>query len=238
MDSPNNQKGANMKINHLVLISSCCVPLMGCAYRGAVYSEYEQVALDVRSSAASSAPVQVNLGYDRGVFTYVPKQNGETNSTQGEAVSVVSWNNICTELNPMRQSTNSVLKVDAGFISGVAADVVSAPEGSSVTIVAPSLTNTVAVSGSPGERIAAATAAFAPATIAPVSSSLQARRVALIKQLAAFGTDGAKANQVLQAAGFPTVAPNKAISEVQDRIVAAQSEEAVKKLEDAFNQVK
>ncbi len=150
-----------MKHINLIIFCVCSVFSASCAYRGAVYSDYNQVGLDIRTSQASGAPVQVNFGYDQGVFAYVPKQNGETNSTQGEAVSVISWNNIATELNPTQTSTNSVLRVDAGFISGIAADVVSAPAGSSVTIVAPNLTNTVSVQGSPGGRIAAATAAFA-----------------------------------------------------------------------------
>jgi hypothetical protein len=150
-----------MKILILFVVSVCLTVLTGCAYRGAVYSEYEQLALDIRSTAASSAPVQVNFGYEQSVFAYVPKQNAGSNSTQGEAVSVISWNNIATELNPTQISTNSVLRVDAGFISGIAADVASAPSNSTVTIVAPNLTNTVSVTGSAGERISAATTAFA-----------------------------------------------------------------------------
>jgi hypothetical protein len=227
-----------MKYKNLILVCFGCQLLMGCTYRGAVYSEYEQVALDVRSSAASSAPVQVNFGYDRGVFAYVPKQNGSSNSTQGEAVSVVSWNNIATELNPTQTSTNSVLRVDAGFISGIAADVVSAPSNCSVNIVGPDLTNTVDVSGTPGERLAAAVTAFAPANLIVVPPDIQARRVALVKLLGTFPKDGAKANQVLVAAGFSAVTAKQAIGELQGRIVEAQTDDAVKNLEDAFNKVK
>jgi hypothetical protein len=145
-----------MKHIHSIIFCACSIFSSGCAYRGAVYSEYNQVALDIRASQASGAPVQVNFGYDQGVFAYVPKQNGDTNATQGEAVSLVSWNNLATELNPTQISTNSVLRVDAGFISGIAADVASAPSSSSITIVAPNLTNTVSVTGNSGDRIAAA----------------------------------------------------------------------------------
>jgi hypothetical protein len=226
-----------MKHTHLIIVCACSVFSAGCAYRGAVYSEYEQVALDIRTTAASSAPVQVTFGYDQGVFAYVPKLNADTNSTQGEAVSVISWDNIGAELNPTKTGSNSVLMVDAGFISGIAADVVSAPDGSSVTILAPNLTNTVSISGDPGDRIAAATAAFAPATIHALPASLQTRRVALAKRLGKFPTDGIKANQVLVAAGFPPVPADHAIAALQDRIEAAQSDQAVKTLEDAFNKV-
>jgi hypothetical protein len=227
-----------MKPFNVIVIFAYSILTTSCAYRGAVYSEYEQMALDIRASAASGSPVQVNFGYDQGVLAYVPKQNNDTNSTQGEAVSLISWNNIATELNPKKVSTNSVLRVDAGFISGVAADVVSAPPNIQVTIVAPNLTNTVSTSGSIGERIAAATTVFEPATIQVVDQGVQSRRVALAKALATFPADGTKANQVLAAAGFPTVPASQANDELQDRILAAQSDATVKILEDAFNKVK
>jgi len=100
------------------------------------------------------------------------------------------------------------------------------------------LTNTVLVQGSPGERISAATAAFAPASLQVVSRDIQARRVALAKQLGTFPSDGSKANQVLHVAGFPNVKGDQANAVLQDCIVEAQSEEAVKHLEDAFNKIK
>lgn len=149
-----------MKRTHLLIVCVCSVLSAGCAYRGAVYSEYEQTALDIRTTAASSAPVQVNFGYDQGVLAYVPKLNATTNSFQGEAVSVISWDNIGLELNPTQTGSNSLLMVDAGFISGIAADVASAPEFTTVTILAPDLktttTNEISVSSSAGDRISAA----------------------------------------------------------------------------------
>lgn len=207
----------------------------GCSYRGAVYSEHQQLALDIRASAASGSPIQVNFGYDRGVFAYVPKQNAGTNSAQGEAVSVVSWNNIATELNPTKTSSNSVLRADAGFITGVAADVVSAPAASTVTIVAPNVTNTVSVADSPGERIAAAAAAFAPATIHVLPTSLQARKVALQKRLAGLASDGEKAAKILADAGGPVVSADQAVQSLQVYIAEASTEDKVKALEDSFN---
>jgi hypothetical protein len=155
-----------MKLFQLILASLCAISLTSCAYRGAVYSEYQQFDLDIRATttSSSSAPVEVNLGYDRGVFAYVPKQNAETNSTQGEAVSLISWNNTGTSINPFGKGTN-LLTVDAGFITGVAADVVTAPTNCTVNIVAAGLTNTIIAYGSPGDRIATASAMFlSPAT--------------------------------------------------------------------------
>ena len=53
---------------NLLLACACLVLPTGCAYRGAVYSEYSQVGLDIRTTQASNAPIMVNFGYDRGVF--------------------------------------------------------------------------------------------------------------------------------------------------------------------------
>ena len=64
---------------------------------------------------------------------YVPKRNADANSTQGEAVSVISWNNLASQANPTK-TTESLLKVDAGFISGIAANVASVPAGTTVKI--------------------------------------------------------------------------------------------------------
>src|SRR5207249_9774961 len=97
----------------LVITSLCTVMVGGCAYHGAVYSEYSQFALDVRSTAESSAPIKIDLGYDRGVLAYVPKLKSKT----GEACSVISWQNIGSSIAPSSLGTKSVLNVDAGFIS-------------------------------------------------------------------------------------------------------------------------
>lgn len=134
----------------------------GCAYHGAVYSEYSQVALDIRSTAASSAPIKVSFGYDRGVLAYVPKLNG----TNGESCSVISWQKIGSTMMPARTGSNSVLRVDAGFISGTAADVASAPDDCKVVILPPraeegvqaekGASYSVETKGGAGERIARA----------------------------------------------------------------------------------
>lgn len=156
-----------MRLIQLIQAGLCVFCLTGCAYRGAVYSEYQQFDLDIRATttSSSSAPIDVNLGYDLGIFAYVPKQNAETNSTQGEAVSLISWNNIASSINPSGTSSNSLLKVDAGFITGIAADVVTAPTNATVYIVAPGLTNTIQTVGGAGDRLTAATAVFAAAAV-------------------------------------------------------------------------
>src|SRR5437867_12266422 len=117
-------------MKRLPLISASLVLIMtaGCAYHGAVYSEYSQLALDVRSTAESSAPIKVSFGYDRGVVAYVPKLKAKT----GEACSIISWQNIGSTVSPSQLGTQSVLRVDAGFISGTAANVASAPSDATV----------------------------------------------------------------------------------------------------------
>lgn len=150
----------------------------GCHYRGAVYSEYNQTALDIRAQQASSSPIQVNFGYDRGVFAYVPKRNASTNSLDGEAVSVIAWNNLQHDVNPFTTSSNTLLQVDAGFISGVAAIVATAPQDAKIVIVPvhdavfetmASITKNTSVStktyqiqtsGNPGKRVSSAMQVF------------------------------------------------------------------------------
>jgi len=220
-----------------IMASLSLILTSGCAYHGAVYSEYTQFALDVRTTAESSAPVKVNLGYDRGVMAYVPKLKGKT----GESCSIISWQDIGSIANPSQTSTGSILRVDAGFISGIAAEVAAAPSNATVVVVPAPETKRAAtqlrITSDPGKRISAALT-FAPATVRPISEELQARRVTLSHLLGAFGGDANKANKVLSAAGFPAAPGDKAVIALQDRILAAQTEEDVKKLEDAFNTVR
>lgn len=139
----------------------------GCGYRGAVYSSYQQLALDIRASTESSTPVKVQLGYDRGVGAWVPKLNAGTGRTaadidRGEAVSIISKDDIRSTVTPpikpatdaaksaastvaaAASSTSSassggynVLKVDSAFITGMAANVAAAPDDTTVTVVIP-----------------------------------------------------------------------------------------------------
>lgn len=129
----------------------------GCAYHGAVYSEYSQFALDVRSTAESSSPIKVDLGYDRGVFAYVPKLNGKN----GEACSIISWQNIGSSPEPSGLGSNRLLTVDAAVISGIAANVAAVPESMNVSIVQPNGPSVeLQTSGGPGARVATALVAL------------------------------------------------------------------------------
>lgn len=140
----------------------------GCRYRGAVYSEYEQLALDVRASTTdANGPVKVNFGYDRGVIAFVPHRVGGDGKTgaRGEAVSVISWSKTGTDVRPStapRGGSNTVLSVNAGLITGTAANVAAIPQGMLVTVVSDaSSTNFVGVTK--GSRISAAAAMTMPA---------------------------------------------------------------------------
>jgi hypothetical protein len=151
----------------LFLISSTLLAA-GCAYRGAVYSEFTTAGIDLRADATSGAPVRFVFGYDRGVGAYVPRRNAGTTDSQGEAVSVVSWSYLRTTPAPTQQNANkTAISVDAGFITGTAAQVIAAPDGFKVIIeepVTPSATGTpsgnvtglFSAQGDPGTRIATA----------------------------------------------------------------------------------
>lgn len=157
-----------MKIPYWMLIAACWGCVAGCAYHGAVYSEYSQLGLDVRASQDSSAPIKLGFGYDRASCAYIPKHNGLT----GEACSVITWDYIGSTVVPPQvagRESNSVLQVDAGFISGTAANVASAPSNATVVIApspagaTPKLAKAAELSGfevktvgSPGDRVSAA----------------------------------------------------------------------------------
>jgi hypothetical protein len=169
----------------LVIALAVCMAATGCAYRGAVYSSYQQLALDVRATTDSSTPVRVNFGYDRGVGAWVPKLNSQgegsgaaaknaTATNRGEAVSLISKDDIrSTVTPPVKGTTYKVVVADSAFITGMAANVAAAPDGMEVHVVAPEASGGVEtmdaeqaatlpaqvkiqVNGDPGERIAAA----------------------------------------------------------------------------------
>lgn len=150
-----------MNIRLLALAAGLALAVTGCChYRGAVYSEYCMVGLDVRANAVSSSPVQASFGYDRGLGTFVPRRSSGTNGSPGEAVSVISWNHINSTLDPWRP-TNTVLAVNAGFITGTAASVAAAPSNATVVIRGVDQTPMAELQtvGDPGERINAAVSA-------------------------------------------------------------------------------
>jgi len=171
---------------HIAFLSVVVSLLTSCAYRGAIYSEYSQCALDIRASAQdANGPVKVNFGYDRAVLAYIPKRNSSTNSSRGEAVSVVSWNNTSTTWvppslpsaalsNALAMITNSVvgpiysnklvkaseikdvIRVDAGFISGTAANIATVPSGYNVVVRSDSSSTNVFQVTTSGDRLALA----------------------------------------------------------------------------------
>lgn len=157
----------------LLLISSTLLAA-GCAYRGAAYSEFTTAGIDLRADATSGAPVRFIFGYDRGVGAYVPRRNSGTTDSQGEAVSVVSWSYLRTTPAPTPQNANNTaISVDAGFISGTAAQVIAAPKDFDVIIIeptvpgasttpsvtaTPNVTGFFTTQGAPGDRIAIASA--------------------------------------------------------------------------------
>ena len=206
----------------------------GCAYHGAVYSEYAQFALDVRSTAESSAPIKVDLGYDRGVLAYVPKLKGKT----GEACSVISWQDIGSTAAPSQIGTGSVLRVDAGFISGTAAKVASAPSDATIVILpgpeAKAARIELKTTGGPGERITTALP-FAHETLIEISKPLQQRREALAHRLDSLTEPQAEA--VLKKAGL-SVTPNMSAQDsLRVAISRALDEAAISNLEAAFGPV-
>ncbi len=143
-----------MKNNTLIIIIAVLC-LGGCGYRGAVYSQYTQMGLQVKTSGETASPVDVNFGYDRGAMAIVPKR--ETGTWEGEAGSIIARNNMDVQLLP--RTGEEVFKVDEAFISGSAAIVASLPESDRVIVtVAPRESIETKIKGSPGSRIGTALA--------------------------------------------------------------------------------
>ncbi len=144
-----------------ILILAMAVIFSGCAYQGAVYSEYTHYGLGVRSAVEEASPVNVELGYGRGVYALVPKR--EAGPSQGEAASLISKNDLGSDPRP--NATEELLRVDAQFISGAAAIAAVMPENTVLMInsaagVEDAKVNIqnvmVKVKGEPKERLSAA----------------------------------------------------------------------------------
>lgn len=154
----------------LILILGLGVSLLaGCAYRGAVYAEYTHYGLGVRSSVEAAAPIDVELGYGRGVFSLVPKRTGT--SAPGEAVSMIGLNQIASVADPGAITRVPLLKVNTAFISGSAALAAVTPENTELVIAEPTMRQSakrvngtfmpvdgtsMTVKGTPAARLAAA----------------------------------------------------------------------------------
>ena len=123
---------------------------IGCQYRGAIYSQYQQVGIGIRSSPETASPVRVNFGYDRGVIAFVPKL--EEGSLKGEAGSLISKNSVSANLSP--GAASELLTVDEAFISGNAAIIAAIPDGQTVKFeVGSGESYKVTTKGGSGDRI-------------------------------------------------------------------------------------
>jgi len=68
------------------LIISACVP-----YPGLYYAEHTHFGLEVKANPKETKAVDINLGYDRGVFAVAPR----TKRPDGDAASVLSKTDLC-----------------------------------------------------------------------------------------------------------------------------------------------
>jgi hypothetical protein len=169
-----------------------------------VFSSYQQLALDVRATAESNTPVKVQFGYDRSIAAYVPKRNtnadrsaaamNDSTADRGEAVSIISNDDIASTVTPPLKTdkTYEVLRADSAFVTGVAANVATAPDNATVVIVPgkhavavrdaeSSLVAKTAAAhegfavkteGNPGERLSAALVGFLAPTQLEVANGI------------------------------------------------------------------
>lgn len=127
--------------------------LSGCTYRGAVYSEYTHFGLGIRSSVESAAPIDVEFGYGRGVFALAPKRDGEV--APGESAALISMNHLGSIARPAKPD-DTVLRVNAAFVSGSAAIAAVLPDETFLAIqpqVGGPLLPPLKVNGTPSERL-------------------------------------------------------------------------------------
>ena len=99
------------------------IPLTGCTYKGLFFTEHTHFGLQMKVNPAENKPVDVNMGYDRGIFTLVPKveksveKDGKTILIT-DAASVISKSNVCVRF-ASRGIVNNL------YASGDAADELS-----------------------------------------------------------------------------------------------------------------
>ncbi len=148
---------------------------VGC-YRGSVYSQYTEIALSAAMRPEEGVPARVNFGYDRGAVAFVSKL--DSGRHRGEAASVISKESVAVVTDP-RDLDDTLLQVDAAFISGNAAVVAAIPANRPWKVVDAS-GNTIYsgnTTGSAGGRIATAmstTDRYACAQLRDVESSFGA----------------------------------------------------------------
>ena len=169
-----------------------------------------------------------------GELAYVPKLKGKT----GESCSVLSWETCATMANPYTIGSDTVLRVDAGFVSGTAANVAAAPDESTIHLEADPAASggkqmQLETHGKAGARISSAL--FAMATLRELSPDLQARREALAQKLDAL--DETKATAVLSGAGYTMKAGMTAKESLRSAVSHALDDASITKLEAAFGRL-
>ena len=83
-----------MRLAVTVLMPLCAVIFSACArYPGMFYTEHTQFGLQVKVNPRENKPVDVNMGYDRGIFTIVPRTGKGK-----DASSVISKTDLCVRL--------------------------------------------------------------------------------------------------------------------------------------------
>ena len=86
--------------------------LMGCAkYHGVLFAEHTHFGAQIKLSPTDDKPVDVNMGYDRGIFTVVPR------TTQGaEASSVLSKTDLKVSFKEQGEVNNVFAAGDAARV--------------------------------------------------------------------------------------------------------------------------
>ena len=137
-------------------LATCALFLGACQYKGAIFAEYQHMGLGIRAAPEQGSPVDLEVGSDRAVIAFIPKR--ERGDNKGEATSIVSWNFLRTTANP---GSKELLKVDAGFMSGTAANVLAtASDSKNVKLMSgQSTVATFRANGSSSERLTEALSA-------------------------------------------------------------------------------
>lgn len=89
--------------------------LSGCIKGNMFFAEHTHFGLQAKVNPTENKPVDINMGYDRGIFTLVPKKNV---SGTPEAASVVSKTGLC-----VRFVSKGVVK--SVYASGAAANMIT-----------------------------------------------------------------------------------------------------------------
>ena len=216
-----------MRALSYVLIAFNIIMITGCVYNGAVYSEYQHFTLaGVRASPEGATPIDITFGYDRGVIAYIPKKNGN-----GDSSSIIAKNFVKASTNPINNSKD-LLKIDASFYSGNTAIIAAAPPDVEVVLKSGDKTERKIKidSSSPQDRI---TMSFAKPTIGIIEGAIQERRKVLIEKLKTL--EDTQAHYIIGIMQYPP--QENPIDFLQNLIFKARTPESVMRLESAFQKV-